>query len=145
MENEEKVKTEEIFPFTARQEKERSGKDFHPSFSGQGHEEVEIERFDIFNQKERGGSPGVTHVKIKDVAMFLTDQYREAAEHGRLIEVYSHYTEQFTKVKAWDEKTASAFRKFLPEVQKAYGFKEQTKLFEEAIGPYLGKLAKQKI
>jgi len=145
MENEENVKTEEFFPFSAAQEKERSGPDFFPSFSGEGHEELEVERYDIFGVKAKGGHPGVTHVKIKDIPMFLTDAYREAAEHGRLTEVYSHFTEQFTKVKAFDEKTASAFRKFLPEVQKVSHYKEQTKLFEESIAPYLGKLQKAKI
>jgi hypothetical protein len=141
MEEEKKVN---FFPFSDAQQAERSGGDFFPSFSGEGFEEVVLDREDIYNDKGKGAHPGFHRLQLRELPKFLLDEFSAVAVRGGLPATYNHFINEIEKVKGVDAKVVRAFRKYASEVEKARTRDQQLEVLKPIVD-YLGAMRREKI
>jgi hypothetical protein len=135
MEEEKKVREETggkgWFPFTEKQEKDRSTVVFHPSFAGQGYEQVQLRRPDLWGDISHGGVAGIDTMQTRDVIRFLYEKFEFAASEGKLPEVYDHYVDQVKKAGIFSGTVEKTLDDYKSDVHKARGWKGQQECVEQ--------------
>lgn len=140
----EQEKKSNWFGFTDKQEADRAGGDFFPSFSGKGYEEISMTREDIFHDFERGSHPGQDRLLLKELPKFLLDKFRSSSETGTLNPTFAHYVGELKKSGLVDDKVIRALEAHVSVVNKATTIKEQQEVYQ-GIAEYLGKIRMEKI